>query len=99
MININPINIADNFKLDQGSKQIEEPNEENFSNYFNEKLQEVNQLQKDSQKMTADFAVGKTDNIHQVMISAEKAKIAVNLTTAVQSKAIDAYKEIMRLQV
>jgi flagellar hook-basal body complex protein FliE len=99
MININPINIADNFKLDQGSKQIEEPNKENFSNYFNEKLQEVNQLQKDSQKMTADFAVGKTDNIHQVMISAEKAKIAVNLTTAVQSKAIDAYKEIMRLQV
>ena len=99
MININPIKIADNFKLDQGSKQIEEPNKENFSNYFNEKLQEVNQLQKDSQKMTADFAVGKTDNIHQVMISAEKAKIAVNLTTAVQSKAIDAYKEIMRLQV
>ncbi|CCU80791.1 Flagellar hook-basal body complex protein FliE [Halanaerobium saccharolyticum subsp. saccharolyticum DSM 6643] len=99
MININPINIADNFKLDQGSKQIEEPNKENFSNYFNKKLQEVNQLQKDSQKMTADFAVGKTDNIHQVMISAEKAKIAVNLTTAVQSKAIDAYKEIMRLQV
>ena len=99
MININPINIADNFKLDQGSKQIEEPNKENFSNYFNEKLQEVNQLQKDSQKMTADFAVGKTDNIHQVMISAEKAKIAVNLTTAVQSKAIDAYKEIMCLQV
>jgi flagellar hook-basal body complex protein FliE len=49
--------------------------------------------------MTADFAVGKTDNIHQVMIAAEKAKIAVNLTTAVQSKAIDAYKEIMRLQV
>jgi flagellar hook-basal body complex protein FliE len=99
MININPINIADNFKLDQGSKQIEEPSKENFSNYFNEKLKEVNQLQKDSQKMTADFAVGKTDNIHQVMISAEKAKIAVNLTTAVQSKAIDAYKEIMRLQV
>ncbi|MGM0499776.1 MAG: flagellar hook-basal body complex protein FliE [Bacillota bacterium] len=99
MININPINIASNFKLDQGSEEIEEPNKENFSKYFNDKLKEVNQLQKDSQKMTADFAVGKTDNIHQVMISAEKAKIAVNLTTAVQSKAIDAYKEIMRLQV
>lgn len=99
MININPINIASNFKLDQGSEEIEESNKENFSKYFNDKLKEVNQLQKDSQKMTADFAVGKTDNIHQVMISAEKAKIAVNLTTAVQSKAIDAYKEIMRLQV
>lgn len=99
MININPINIASNFKLDQGSEEIKGSNKENFSKYFNDKLKEVNQLQKDSQKMTADFAVGKTDNIHQVMISAEKAKIAVNLTTAVQSKAIDAYKEIMRLQV
>jgi len=99
MININPINIASNFKLDQSSEEIQGSKKENFSKYFNDKLKEVNQLQKDSQKMTADFAVGKTDNIHQVMISAEKAKIAVNLTTAVQSKAIDAYKEIMRLQV
>jgi len=99
MININPINIASNFKIDQNSKEIERSNKENFSKYFNDKLKEVNQLQKDSQKMTADFAVGKTDNIHQVMISAEKAKMAVNLTSAVQSKAIDAYKEIMRLQV
>lgn len=99
MVDFNPIEIAKNFKLGQGSQQIKENKEENFSKYFNKKLQEVNQLQKESEKITADFAVGKTDNIHQVMISAEKAKLAVNLTTAVQSKVIDAYKEVMRLQL
>jgi flagellar hook-basal body complex protein FliE len=95
---INPIKIANNFKLEQ-NEAAQAPKNKNFSEFFQEKLIEVNELQKDSQEMTADFAVGKTDNIHQVMIAAEKAKIAVNLTTAVQSKAIDAYKEIMRLQV
>jgi len=95
---INPIQIANNFKLEQ-SKKAQAPENKNFSDFFQEKLTEVNDLQKDSQRITADFAAGKTDNIHQVMIAAEKAKIAVNLTTTVQSKAVDAYKEIMRLQV
>lgn len=98
MIKINPVQIANNFKLDQnnGEKAAEKPK---FSDFFQQKLQEVNELQQDSEKITVDFAAGKTDNIHQVMIAAEKAKIAVNLTTAVQSKAIDAYKEVMRLQI
>jgi flagellar hook-basal body complex protein FliE len=78
-----------------GSKKVEKP----FADFLKDKLEEVNSLQKNSEAMTASFAAGETDNIHDVMIAAEKAKIAVNLTTAVQNKVIDAYNEIMRLQV
>jgi flagellar hook-basal body complex protein FliE len=73
--------------------------EKPFADFLKDKLEEVNSLQKNSEAMTASFAAGETDNIHDVMIAAEKAKIAVNLTTAVQNKVIDAYNEIMRLQV
>lgn len=99
---IDPIQLQTQFaKFDledqtqSNSQKVEKP----FADFLEEKLGEVNNLQKNSEAMTASFAAGETDNIHDVMIAAEKAKIAVNLTTAVQNKVIDAYNEIMRLQV
>jgi len=94
---INPIKFQSGFE--NFSIKKENNKTEAFSDLFREKLNQVNELEKDSQAITASFAAGETDSIHDVMIAAEKAKIAVNLTTAVQTKAIDAYNEIMRLQV
>ena len=56
-------------------------------------------MQLKADQLTEDFVLGKTDNIHQVMIAGEKAETSMKLTLAVQNKVIDAYKEIMRLQV
>jgi len=95
---INPVKFQsgfENFKINNDSSRDVQA----FSDLFREKLNEVNELKKDSSAMTASFAAGETDNIHDVMIASEKAKIAVNLTTAVQTKVLDAYNEIMRLQV
>lgn len=96
---INPVKFQSGFENFSINDQQEKTKTQAFSNLLREELSEVNELQKDSQEMTASFAAGETDNIHNVMIAAEKAKVAVNLTTAVQTKVIDAYNEIMRLQV
>lgn len=96
---INPVKFQSGFENFSIQKENNNNNVQAFSDLFREKIDEVNQLQKDSQAATASFAAGETDNIHDVMIAAEKAKVAVNLTTAVQTKVIDAYNEIMRLQV
>lgn len=96
---INPMNFQTGFGNLEIEKEQNSESSKAFSDLFKQKLSEVNQMQKDSQAMTASFAAGETDNIHDVMIAAEKAKIGVNLTTAVQTKVIDAYNEIMRLQV
>lgn len=71
----------------------------NFQALLKENINKVNNLQLESNQLTEDFALGKTDNIHQVMIAGEKAETSMQLTLAVQNKVIDAYKEIMRLQV
>ena len=42
--------------------------------------------------------MGQTDDLHNIMINAEKAAIALELTVQVTSKAISAYNEIMRMQ-
>ncbi len=70
-----------------------------FSDYLYQALDEVNRLQLDAQRQMDDFAAGRTDNIHQVMIAIEKADIALQLTVQVRNKIIDAYNEIMRMQI
>lgn len=70
-----------------------------FSDYLNEALNNTNQLLLDSDKIAADFAAGRTDNIHDVEIAAEKADIALQFTMQIRNKIMDAYSEIMRMQI
>ena len=61
-------------------------------------VDEVDGLEKDSQKLTQDLVLGRIENVHDVMIAAEKARTAMNLTLEVRSKVLESYKEIMRMQ-
>lgn len=79
--------------------QDQDSNGMGFVDYLKDALNKTNSLQLDSEKVTNDFAVGKTDNIHQVMIAAEKADVALQFTMQIRNKILDAYNEIMRIQI
>lgn len=78
---------------EEGGKEVP------FSEFLNGALQQVSDLQNESDKLNDAFALGKTDNIHQVMIAAEKADLAMQFTVQVRNKILDAYNEIMRMPV
>jgi flagellar hook-basal body complex protein FliE len=71
----------------------------NFSKMLNDAINDVNSLQNISDKATNDYATGKINDVHQVIIAAEKASLSLRLTTEVTTKIIDSYKEIMRMQL
>ena len=60
-------------------------------------IEEVDGYQKTSDKLAEDAVLGRVENLHDVMIAAEKARTTMNLTLEVRNKALEAYKEIMRL--
>lgn len=68
-----------------------------FLDKFQTAISEVDELGKESDKLTQDAVLGRVENLHDVMIAAEKAKTAMNLTLEVRGKALEAYKEIMRM--
>lgn len=70
-----------------------------FVDYLNDAIKKVNDMILESDKAAEDFASGKTDNIHQVMIAMEKADIALQFTMQIRNKILDAYNEIMRMQI
>jgi flagellar hook-basal body complex protein FliE len=45
------------------------------------------------------FAIGDIDNIHEVMIAQEKATVALQYTVQIRDKVLEAYNEIMRMQI
>ena len=70
-----------------------------FTDILKAGIGQVNSLQMEADDLAAQFAAGETDNIHGVLIAGEKADIALQLATAVRSKILDAYQEIMRMQI
>jgi flagellar hook-basal body complex protein FliE len=70
-----------------------------FPEMLKRALEEVNQLQSDAGEKMQDLVTGQTDNLHEVMIAVEEAGIALNLTLQVRNKIIQAYEEIMRVQI
>ena len=45
------------------------------------------------------LASGELTDLHEYMAAATKASLAVELTVAIRDKAVEAYQEIMRMQI
>ena len=73
--------------------------QESFASTLKEAVNAVNMAQKDSDHKMQELATGKSQNIHETMMAAEKADIALRLMVQVRNKVIEAYQEIMRMQV
>ncbi len=69
-----------------------------FAQTMEDSLATVNDMQLEKGKMIQDFASGKTQNVHELMISLQKAGLAMDMTSAVRSKVMSAYQELMRIQ-
>lgn len=70
-----------------------------FAAFLQESLTQVNQLQNQSDKLTQQFISGELSDVHSLMIAAEKASLGLQLTVQVRNKMIEAYQEMMRMQV
>ena len=70
-----------------------------FGDVINDALNKVNNLQIESNQKTEDFISGVSDDIHSVIISGSKADLALQMTLQVRNKVMDAYKEIMNMQI
>jgi flagellar hook-basal body complex protein FliE len=73
--------------------------QENFANKLKGAIEQLNEMQVESDRMTNQLATGQVDDLHQVMITAQKASITLEATIQMQQRAIDAYNEIMRMQI
>ena len=62
-------------------------------------IDETNNLQNYAESAEIQFALGQSENTHDLLIAQTKATVALQYTVAVRDKLIEAYKEIMNMQI
>ena len=77
----------------------ESPPETSFGEVLKESLAEVNDLQVQAKSAAADLVSGRGGEMHDVMIQLKEAQVSFEMVMAVRNKVIDAYQEVMRMQV
>ncbi len=70
-----------------------------FRETLKEAIQDVNQLQVEASEATEAFLRGEITDLHDVTIAMEKARVSLELMLEVRNKLVEAYQEIMRMQM
>ena len=68
-----------------------------FMDALENSLGRVNQLQAQKVDMVQSFASGETQNVHELMIQLQKTSLAMDMTTAVRGKVMEAYRELTKM--
>lgn len=100
---INAVNSLDFTIFDTGSKaKVTTDNTAAFDNLLNsaiEMYKETDSLQNQAEQAEIDFALGYTTSTHDLGIAQQKANISLQYTVQVTNKVLDAYKELMNMQI
>jgi flagellar hook-basal body complex protein FliE len=62
-------------------------------------VESVDNLQKQSQNSVTRMLAGEVEDLHKVAIEHQQAALAFDLLLQVRNKAVQAYQEVMRMQV
>ena len=81
------------------SRVSNSPAADGAGKFFSELVSKVNNVQVQADKAVQGLASGENKNLHEVMIQVEKASISFQFMSQVRNKALEAYQEVMRMQV
>jgi flagellar hook-basal body complex protein FliE len=71
---------------------------DSFASFLKAALDSVAAQEKQVHTLNDKFLVGEAD-VNEVLIAASKAELSLSLTAQIRNKVVEAYQEIMRMQV
>lgn len=70
-----------------------------FANILMDSVEKVNVYQSQADRAVKELLAGRSKNIHETMLAVERADVSLKLMMQVRNKVLDAYREIIRMQV
>jgi flagellar hook-basal body complex protein FliE len=68
-----------------------------FADQLSSFVSGIDQIQKGAKVQAEEFAVGRTNDIHNTMIDVEQADISLRMLANVRNRVVDLYREVMRM--
>ena len=70
-----------------------------FANILSDALSAATQADAVDKVSAIELLTGQSDDLSGLLIDAQKAELSLNLALQLRNKVIDAYNEVMRMQV
>lgn len=86
----------------EGAGSAQAPSEAggaSFTDLLKSAVNKVNDYQAEADLAVKELVAGRNKNIHETMLTLERADLSLKLMTQVRNKILEAYREIMRMQV
>ncbi|RCW50114.1 flagellar hook-basal body complex protein FliE [Paenibacillus prosopidis] len=71
---------------------------QSFGHYLQTAIDNVSAQEQNVHKLNDKYLVGQVD-VTKVLIASEQAQLSLQLTSQVRNKVVEAYQEIMRMQI
>ncbi len=98
-MNISSINDSITSVANAKNSQTKVENDSSFEQMLNNAISEVNDTQVEGYKAMEQMARGEVTNLQEAVQKIEEAELSLKLALEVKNKAVNAYKEVMRMQV
>ena len=85
--------------VDKSYLKTEKKQKTSFRDILSDAIMSVNEQQRNYDTALHRFLLNEEVNVHDLMIAGEKARLSLELTLQIRNKVIEAYQEIMRMQV
>lgn len=95
------INVTTNpfIQTNQINKNEQGVTQHNFKSILKDALNKVSKIENEANLQQQMLIEGKTEDLHNVMLAAQKATLTIEATVQIQQKVIDTYNEVMRMQI
>ncbi len=70
-----------------------------FGEFLQDSISKVNSLQQEANISMEKLASGESQNLHETLLAVEKAEISFKMMNQIRTKVLDAYREIMKMQI
>jgi flagellar hook-basal body complex protein FliE len=91
--------IANSLSNFDTTKLYKQNDNNDFANLLKSGIEKINNEQKEAYQAMQDIATGKVVNLQEAVQKIESAELSLKLALEVKNKAINAYKEVMRMQI
>lgn len=76
-----------------------ESQDQGFAGALREAVEKVNQLHQASGQEVQKLLTGESEDLHRTLLAVERSELAFELMMEVRNKVVQAYQEILRIQV
>ncbi len=73
--------------------------ESSFTDILNDAINNAKESENISQDQNAALLTGETDDLHTPLIESQKAELALELAIQIRNKVVNAYNQVMNMQV